>query len=91
MLRPQGYATLTEPDGRLRERDTFTCGHCQRIVHVPPAADPASLGGFCCACGQLICPRCYHQRTVGGAACVTWERRMEQAEARDRALRSYGL
>ena len=85
MLRPQGYATLFGPDV-TKECDTFTCGHCQYIVHVPPRADPADMGGLCKQCMKLICPRC-----VNKAVCSPWEKQMEREEARDRALRSYGI
>ena len=87
MRRPQGHATLIEPDrGKTVERDTVTCGHCQRIVHVAPRCDPADIGGLCKICMSLICPRC-----VKRDGCTPWEKQMEQMEARQDALRSYGL
>jgi len=83
--RVTGYARITDPGG-TREHDTFTCAHCQRIVHVRPRADPASCGGLCKLCMGLVCPRC-NART----RCDPWEKKMERAEARDRFLRSAGL
>lgn len=32
----RGYVTITDPDKPLFERDTITCGHCQKIVFVKP-------------------------------------------------------
>ncbi len=85
MRKPQGYATLFEPDFS-KECDTFTCGHCNGIVHVPPKADPTVMGGLCKQCMKLICPKCVERMT-----CTPWERQMQIMENRDAALRSYGL
>ena len=56
-----GYATLTEPNGRTKEADTFTCAHCNSIRHVKPFCDPADLGGLCKTCMGVICekPECH--------------------------------
>jgi hypothetical protein len=89
---PQGYATLTDSASPYRtteamqECDTFTCGHCNCIVHVPVKADPAVVGGMCKQCMTLICPRCVNKLT-----CTPWEHAMQIMEAKDAALRSYGL
>ena len=96
MFKPQGQATLVgnlsslggpktslELDGEV---DTFTCNHCQFIVHVPPRADPSNVGGLCRQCMGLICPKC-----VARGNCTPWEQTMEKMEAREDALRSYGL
>ena len=83
MRNPQGYATITDPNGS-REQDTFTCFHCQRIVTVRPLMAPEEFGGLCKVCFKLICPRC-----VGVGACMPFEREMERVEARDRARKSY--
>lgn len=32
MRRPQGYATISDPDRPVVEMDTVTCGHCQQII-----------------------------------------------------------
>lgn len=84
MLRPQGYATLTGPDGVV-ECDTSVCAHCNAITHVKPRQDPATIGGLCKCCMGLICPRC-----VGGE-CVPFMKKIERWEQRNHALRSYGL
>jgi hypothetical protein len=99
MRNPQGHATIvgdldrgapTIIEGGLRhaevEIDTFTCGHCNAIKHVQPRCDPADLGGLCKQCMELVCPRCYAKGT-----CVPWEKEMLRREAKDAALRSYGL
>lgn len=67
-----------------QECDTFTCGHCQQIVLVPPRCDPAVMGGFCRQCMTPICPQCHDK-----GSCTPWEKAMERSEVRDRALRSY--
>lgn len=37
MLNPGGYAVWTDREtGRLLERDTITCAHCQRVVYMRP-------------------------------------------------------
>lgn len=83
--RPQGYATMVSPEGTV-ECDTFTCGHCQFVMHVKPKADPADMGGLCKQCMKLICPKC-----VNKLVCSPWEKTMVEMEAKDRALRSYGI
>lgn len=84
MRRPHGYATLVGP-GVFKEEDTIVCAHCQRIVPVKPLSDPSDMGGLCKICNGLICAPCV------GKGCTPWERVMEQAEARERARKSYGL
>ena len=100
MRNPGGYAVLTGPvDQRVefdgfrceqvsagaQEIDTFTCFHCGRVIHVKPKMDAADLGGLCKLCMKLICPACL------GNGCSPLEKKLEQMEARGRALRSYGL
>src|SRR5262245_10093383 len=91
-LRPKGYAQIVNggapsvadldhvtrlPIGEgLTETDTFSCGHCNRVVHVPARSDPANIGGLCRVCMRLVCPTC-----VGGA-CDVIERKLERAERR---------
>lgn len=100
MRRPGGYATITAPEptrvnfDRLRcevvgegtfEADTYTCAHDNRIVHVKPGAIPEELGSMCRNCMQMVCPAC------APGPCVPWLKKLEMAERRDRALRSYGV
>lgn len=92
MRKPEGYVTVVGDIGPgeitvvdsatgLRhveqEIDTFQCGHCQRTVHVPPRADPASVGGGCFVCQRNICPAC-----VDRGICVPWEEMLARMEAR---------
>ncbi len=98
MRNPQGNATIvgdlrrggtTIIEGGVRhhepEIDTFTCGHCNRIVHVPARADPANIGGLCKQCMGLVCNRCYAK-----GSCTPWEQKMLEAEARDHWRRTIG-
>ena len=68
------------------EIDTFTCGHCCRIIHVVPRSDAANIGGLCKQCMSLICPRC-----VGKQTCMPWEKKMLRREARERFRQEAGL
>ena len=76
MLRPGGILVERMPD-RERAADTFTCGHCGRIVVVPPKADAADLGGHCRLCDRLICPSCARE-----GRCDPFEKKLERWEAR---------
>ena len=80
-----GYMLASGPDG-TDEADHFTCFHCQKVVFVKPRCDPADMGGLCRVCDKLICPAC-----VAKMQCDPWEKQMERMEARDAALRSYGV
>lgn len=83
MRKPQGYYVIVEPDKAATEGDTFTCFHCQRVVNVPPKADPSTMGGFCRVCMRLICGPCADK-----GSCTPWEKQMEAMEKRDRFRRS---
>jgi len=100
MRNPGGHATITAPEptrvnfDRLRceqlgegfhEMDTYTCEHCNRIVHVKPGAVPEDLGSMCRRCMRMVCPQC------APGPCVPFEKKLVAWEARSRALRSYGL
>ncbi|HEY8926409.1 MAG TPA: hypothetical protein VIU64_18635 [Polyangia bacterium] len=90
MRRPQGYATIVDPDKPTVERDTFTCAHCNCIVTVEPRQDPATMGGVCRMCSSsspaYICAAC-----VDLGTCVPFERRLEAEESRGRLLRAAGI
>lgn len=99
MRKPGGYVTIVSPeptalhlDGVRQEipagtfeSDTFSCAHCNRITHVAPRMDAADMGGLCKVCMGLVCKYCI------GKGCDPLEKKLERAEARDRALRSYGF
>lgn len=70
MRNPTGYATISGPEG-IQEIDTFTCFHCNSIVHVK--GDP---GGFCRHCMKLICPKCV------GQGCTPFLKKLERWENR---------
>jgi len=101
MLKPQGYATIVDPDAPLIEFETCQCGHCQAHIRVKPGtASTVYLiprrvpfgtyqeepGAFCRVCMRPICLPCCDRGT-----CTPWERALEVSEARDRFLRSAGL
>ncbi len=100
MRNPGGYATVIAPEpvrasfDRLRcedlgeglhEFDTYTCEHCNRIVHVKPGAVPEELGSMCRNCMKMVCPACAPK------GCIPWLKQLEIAERRGMALRSYGF
>lgn len=75
-----GYATLYDPTfrgGHPKEADTFTCAHCNTIVHVKPRAPLEDLGGRCTICDSLICSKC-----VGKQTCDPFEEKLKRWEAR---------
>jgi hypothetical protein len=97
---PTGYATIVEPDRPLVERDTCTCGHCQRIIFTKPhtaatvylVLDRRTLtwreeaGAFCRVCMRPVCLTCHAE-----GRCTPWERKLEVAEARERFLQAAGI
>lgn len=85
MFRAGGYAFSFDGDGIRQEADTFTCHHCNSIVIVKPHCNPDDLGGMCRLCMKMICPTC-----VDLGFCDPIEKKLQRAEARDHALRSYG-
>lgn len=70
----------------VRECDTFTCGHCNRVVQVRSRAIPAELGGRCGNCDTLICPAC--QRL---GRCTPFEEVIAKYEARQRLRAQLGV
>lgn len=95
-----GYATVVEPDQPLVERDTITCGHCQRVIFVKPKTAQTVylvfdretwqwrevMGAFCRVCMRSVCLACHDQ-----GRCRPWERMLEVAEARERFLQAAGI
>jgi hypothetical protein len=82
---PGGYAKSFDDRGIGLECDTFTCFHCNTVVHVNPKCHPDELGGMCRLCMKMICPACVD------LPCLPFEKKLEIMEAKDRALRSYGV
>jgi hypothetical protein len=70
-----GYATMSGPFGFKKEADTFTCGHCQRVVHVTYKVPIDQLGGRCGVCDTLICPVC-----VQTGRCEPFEKKLQRME-----------
>ena len=70
-----GYATLTSPEGFRREADTFTCGHCNTVVHIRPKTALEDLGGRCAVCDTLICGKC-----VKTGRCDPVEEKLKRVE-----------
>jgi len=95
-----GYSIITSPEAaRVRydkfqcdeigagitERDTFSCMHCNHVVHVKPKAPMDEFGSMCRNCMKMVCPKC------AGGPCVPFMKKLEMAEKRDQVLRSYGM
>ena len=89
MRSPLGIVQVFCDDGRTIERDTITCGHCNRIVLVKPGTastvyvfpqmagpDKEEPGAFCRMCMKPVCLRCHD---VGTCAPL-----MKQIEAMER-------
>jgi hypothetical protein len=100
VLKPQGYATIIDPDAPVQELDSCQCGHCQKVIFVKPRSAstvyliPTGVpgrfteepGAFCRVCMRPVCLRCHDQ-----GRCTPFERALEKSEARDRLRRSIGL
>lgn len=82
-MRAQGYACLTDPELGVRETDTHTCAHCQRLVHTPPNKKIEEVGDICRQCMAVICLNC------AGKGCTPFLKQLDAMEARARARRSY--
>jgi hypothetical protein len=80
MYNAGGYARTDGPDGK-EEHDTFTCNHCNRIVHCKNSKLEA-LGGVCKLCMRHICVSCINK------GCVPFEKKLDLYEKRQAFLRS---
>lgn len=83
----QGIGVLTQEGKIVEEVDTFTCAHlpCQRIVDVPAKAKPEDMGSMCKICMKMVCKYCAIKE------CTLWRRGFNKMNARQKALRSYGV
>lgn len=86
MTAPRGYAAIVGPDAPIKECDTITCCHCQRVVFLKPKQDPTEAGGFCRLCFRHTCGPCADR-----GVCDPFERQLERMEARGATLRSMGF
>lgn len=77
---------ITNENGSIREQDSFTCGHCSKIVLVGPKQKGEDIGGMCKICYNLICGPC-----ADLGICEPFEKKLEKQEARDRFRRQAGL
>lgn len=90
--RHRGYVTVVDPDAPVWERDTCTCGHCQRVIFLKAGAGVTTYliqhtdgrwteeaGAFCRCCMRPICLRCHDVGT-----CRPFEKQIEAMEARGR-------
>jgi hypothetical protein len=99
MRNAQGYAVIVSPDPSeanfdgLRceqvvgtvERDTFTCCHCNRVIHVRPKAPMDEFGSMCRNCMKMVCPDCAN----GG--CTPFLKQIDEMEKRDYIRRQYAM
>ena len=85
MFRPGGYGVIYEPNGKQTEHDTFTCCHCQRVTRVPPKANPDDFGDFCRNCMRMVCVHC------AGKECTPFKKKLDEANERAYALKTYGF
>ena len=89
-MRHQGYVTIVDPDRPLFERDTTSCGHCQRVIFLKPGSGVTvyliphrdgrwteESGAFCRVCMRPVCLVCHDKGT-----CTPIEKQLEQMEAR---------
>lgn len=81
MIRPGGYAVWSAPTG-VREKDTFSCCHCNKVVFVEPRQSATDAGGWCMRCARNTCGPC-----ADLGRCTPLEKRIEQMEARGRLLK----
>lgn len=98
MRRPGGYGQLICEDPRQSfatdslgrriraEADSYSCGHCNRVVFVNAGERAEDIGGLCKQCMGLICPHC-----VDDGRCTPLERRLAEQEQRYHTLKSYGV
>lgn len=88
MSRHFGYLMEMGPHG-LREADTSTCGHCNRVTQVPPAKNGqviVRLAAPCGGCHRLVCQEC-----AAAGVCRPFEKWLEEQERRERMLGALGV
>ena len=89
MIQSRGYATWTDPDRPLLERDTLACGHCGRAIFVKPGTAATmylrwsvsrhawveEMGCGCRLCMSAVCLVCH-----ADGRCLPLEQRIAQME-----------
>jgi hypothetical protein len=76
-----GYFCETGPDGFIKERDLFTCQHCNLLIIVEPGSPDEDYGGHCSGCRGRICLGCLwrsRQNDFGG--CDHIEKKLNRIE-----------
>ena len=79
----------------IQERHAMTCGHCSRVIHAPANAATASLDQVsktCACCRRRVCltKECVSRCVPIERKIAAYERRAEQARARDELCRAVG-
>lgn len=72
-MKSSGYLQVSGEGAK--ERDTFTCGHCNCIVIIEP--NQLTFKEFCTGCMKPICDEC--GRIIG---CLPFEKKIERLEQR---------
>jgi hypothetical protein len=85
-MNKQGYACIVDPDTGLRETDTYTCAHCNKVIHAPVNKKLEEVGDFCRNCMKVICAFCADKRV-----CTPLMKQIEAMEERDYRRRQMGL
>lgn len=71
VLKPSGYAVITESDGSIVEADTLQCVHCGGHWQIQPGS--GRIRGFCFKCNGPVCgPKCKE--------CIPHEQWLENIE-----------
>ncbi len=89
MARHFGYFIEQGPGGVMQEYDTATCGHCQKVMALPPARNGSMIvrvSSPCHGCDKFICGAC-----AARGVCEPWEKQMERMETRARFLNAVGV
>jgi hypothetical protein len=82
----RGYLIEQGPEGVVREADSSTCAHCQRVTFVKPQPSGVVVAVARCGCCRgAVCEECY------GKGCVPWLKQIERQEARARMLNAIGV
>lgn len=84
--RTGGYISIVDPVEGNREYETFTCFHCQHLIHFATRAQLSERSGGCSMCSRVICLPC-----VEKGSCTPWEKQIEHMENRERFRRQAGL